>query len=63
MEQNSKMPNQPSMQEMLRLAASPAGKRALRGRHRGQEPQRYPDAWCFAGRTHRAAEGCGGFLL
>ena len=29
MEQNSKMPNQPSMQEMLRLAASPAGKQLI----------------------------------
>ena len=29
MEQNPKMPNQPSMQEMLRLAASPAGKQLI----------------------------------
>ena len=29
MEQNSKMPNQPSMQEMLRMAASPAGKQLI----------------------------------
>lgn len=29
MEQNSKMPSQPSMQEMLRLAASPAGKQLI----------------------------------
>ena len=29
MEQNPKMPNQPSMQEMLRMAASPAGKQLI----------------------------------
>ena len=29
MDQNPKMPNQPSMQEMLRMAASPAGKQLI----------------------------------
>ena len=29
MEQNPKMQNQPSMQEMLRMAASPAGKQLI----------------------------------